>query len=504
MRKVSVVMSSYNHQAFVAAAVESVLTQDYACWEMIVRDDRSDDDTAKILASYRDPRIKHLEAPVRLGGAESLNRCLDEATGEFVVVMNSDDVMLPHRISTELAAFDANPGLGAVFSHAEIIDESGRPYQGGERFDQAIFSQANRSQADWLRRFFEKGNCLCHPSAMIRKSVYEKVGRYDPHMLQLPDFDMWVRICAQFEIFVCQQPLLQFRVLRHGRNASSDSAASRERMAYELIQVLDRYTEPAILDQVHEIFPEWASAGDDRRKKLMALVNAALSLPSSPHHFFALTCLRRCVVPHTGADPGFMGEWFSRVLSANPFSLLFTQSLRCRVFAREHGAEFQGRAFSTRALVTGGGQRHVLALPAGTTQVRLEIEPGYSTLEISHLSLEDAHGGVLWNIEGSNGIQMQISGGTLLSSRGSSHLLAGGAEPTRLVLPEVPGGRLAQVAFTLEVHVDHVALVRENQRLFKEVKSLKKTLTEAGCGKRKHRKGSWLASLWAWMFHRKG
>lgn len=95
-----------------------------------------------------------------------------------------------------------------------------------------FFDQENRSQGQWLRRFFDLSNCICHPTILIRKSCYEELGDYNNRLRQLPDFDMWIRLVKRYEIFISDRELINFRILP-GENASSQTATNSIRTINE-------------------------------------------------------------------------------------------------------------------------------------------------------------------------------------------------------------------------------------------------------------------------------
>ena len=113
---------------------------------------------------------------------------------------------------------DSNPNYAACFTHADLVDEDGREIH----FLDNVFIQPNRSQAEWLSHFFTKGNCICHPSMLMRRAVYRELGLYNGALRQLPDFDMWVRVAKRYPIHIIQTVLTSHRrFLASGENTSS-------------------------------------------------------------------------------------------------------------------------------------------------------------------------------------------------------------------------------------------------------------------------------------------
>src|SRR3712207_3309219 len=199
MPKVSVVVPSYNHERFVSQSIRSALEQTVSDLEVIVVDDGSRDGSVKVIETIEDPRLRLVTFPENIGAAEATNRGISDATGEFIAILNSDDAWVPNKIEQQLSIFDSRPDLGAVFSWAQFVDEKDQPINPEDLPFGRVFEERNRSRGLWLRRFLLQSNCLCHPSILIRRAVYDKVGLYDERFRQLPDFDMWIRVCSLFD-----------------------------------------------------------------------------------------------------------------------------------------------------------------------------------------------------------------------------------------------------------------------------------------------------------------
>ena len=123
---VSVLMPAYNHERYVAAAVESVLSQTYPEWELIVIDDASQDGTWEVLQSFEDERLRLYRHDSNQGAHATLNEALGMARGEFVAIINSDDVFAPARIAACLETLhDTDADL--VGSDIVLIDAAGEP-----------------------------------------------------------------------------------------------------------------------------------------------------------------------------------------------------------------------------------------------------------------------------------------------------------------------------------------------------------------------------------------
>jgi len=314
--KVSVVMASYNHAAFVHEAIGSVLAQSYQDFELVITDDGSGDGTADVVRAVADPRIRLNAFTKNQGAGAAMNDAITRARGEYIAVLNSDDCFLPGKLQRQVDFLEAHPGIGAVFGLPQFVDEQGRLFQERRHAFFGVFVDTNRSRQEWLRYFFQKGNCLCHPTIMVRKSCYKKAGLLDPLLMQLPDLDLWVRLCAAYDIHVLPEKVTAFRILGQERNVSAPSEAKLARLAWEIPAVLAHY---ALLPEqtLREIFPE----GDPAHPARMVLALAALQVRRPGYVQFGLGLLQECLRQDSGSFS--RAEYFRLVGEADPYAAGF-------------------------------------------------------------------------------------------------------------------------------------------------------------------------------------
>jgi glycosyltransferase involved in cell wall biosynthesis len=289
---VSVAMKAYQHERFVGAAIESVLNQSFADFELVVTDDGSTDGTAAAIARYDDPRIRFERFPENRGIAAAMNATVRRARGEFVAILNSDDLALPGRLERQVAYLRDHPGVAAVFSVPVQIDERGEPTEAFGSLFAVPFADPNAPRTAWLRHFFLRGNSLCAPSAMIRRAALTAIGPDDVRLAHLHDLDRWVRLLEAHEIRVLDEPLTAFRILDGARNASAARPDTRLRDAFESFQIFKRYRR--FRDELlREIFAaDIAREGIDPSLTGQALLGAvALTGQNAWHPFFALDTL---------------------------------------------------------------------------------------------------------------------------------------------------------------------------------------------------------------------
>ncbi len=213
---VSVLMSAYNHEKYVAKTVDSVLNQTYKNIEFLVADDCSSDNTCSELLKYEKEIDEiHLFDENAYGRLNFLSLI---AKGKYIAIINSDDVWEKDKIKKQVCYMENHPEIVACFTGAQCIDENDNPMD----FD--LFLNQNMKKESWMRQFYMYGNCLAHPSVLIRKEVYQELQNSGISMFrQLPDYWMWVKLVQNNEIHVIEQDLLKFRMHESGNDANTSA-----------------------------------------------------------------------------------------------------------------------------------------------------------------------------------------------------------------------------------------------------------------------------------------
>lgn len=258
--KVSVILTSYNHAAYVAAAIESVLNQTFADFELLIVDDGSRDNSREGIKTFNDPRIKTFLYEENRGSNIAIREALNSARGKYIAVHHSDDLWTFDKLEKQVAFLDANKNYAACFTWVSFIDEQGNSKElDAEDNYRNVFDKDNRSRAEWLNYFFYNANCLCHPSVMIRRDVYEKYKLLDMYGLwQLPDYLMWIRLCFHAEIFILPERLTKFRLRRtRQENTSAASYDKLIRADLEFYFIAQEFADNFKDDKFFlEVFPE--------------------------------------------------------------------------------------------------------------------------------------------------------------------------------------------------------------------------------------------------------
>lgn len=202
---ISVIMSVYNAAPYLAQAITSILAQTDGDFEFLIINDGSTDTSSAILADFahQDRRIRVIEQPNH-GLVFSLNRLLDEARGIFIARMDADDISHPDRFARQRAFLDAHPDYGVIGSWTADITEDGRP-RPMKRMDQPT------NHAGFVRAIDAGAPLLCHPSAMLRRSVLARVGGYRAAFRHCEDYDLWLRLANVTCLASLPDRLLQYR-----------------------------------------------------------------------------------------------------------------------------------------------------------------------------------------------------------------------------------------------------------------------------------------------------
>ena len=236
--KVTVMLPSYNHEKYVAEAIGSCLNQTFTDFEIMMSDDCSTDNTVEVARQFQDERLIIHQFEHNVGATANHYYCYAQANGEYIALMNSDAVWLPDHLEKKVKYLDEHPECGAVFSWAMAIDEDSKVID--PCMD--VFQQSNRTREEWLRRFFTGGNCICHPSMLIRKEAYQQVGFYSYTLRQLPDFDQWIRVLKKYTIHIMQEVQVKHRrCIRTMTNTSAPVLANSIRDINESAFILQHF-----------------------------------------------------------------------------------------------------------------------------------------------------------------------------------------------------------------------------------------------------------------------
>jgi len=223
--KISVVIAVHNGERYISSTIQSLLEQTYKDFEIIIVVNCSDDTTMEILKSLQDPRIKIFETNI-CQLTYNLNYGLQQASGDYVVRIDADDMATPNRLQKQLKTIEQFD-YDVVGSNITYIDENTNIV--GEK----IYPATNES----IRSCIYYKNPLAHPSVMYKKKiVLDNSGYLNGKVSE--DYDLWLRLMRNKKIkfYNIQEPLTMYRI--HGNQARGNKLAYAEIAGYFLREAL--------------------------------------------------------------------------------------------------------------------------------------------------------------------------------------------------------------------------------------------------------------------------
>jgi len=204
----SVLIPAYGTEAYIAAAIESVLAQSRTDWELVVVDDGSPDRLADVVARYlSDSRIRLIRQR-NAGVAAALNRAAAASKAPYLVKLDSDDFLLAGYLQAVASVLDARPDVGVVSCDAFVVDEACGRIQ--RRTYRCAFPRDIHCQPHRLARLLEQNFILA--IATIRRTMFTAVGGFDDDPRVIEDWDLWLRlVAAGVEIEILERPLAVYR-----------------------------------------------------------------------------------------------------------------------------------------------------------------------------------------------------------------------------------------------------------------------------------------------------
>jgi alpha-1,3-rhamnosyltransferase len=202
-----VIIASYNHARYIEASINSVINQTYKNIELLVIDDGSKDDSPAVLKRLQEQHGFDLRFQANQGLARTLNDAIARAKGDLIVPFGSDDIMLPHRIATQVEYMNGKPEVGICSANIETIDQDGNVMGARE--------QRNRNlpfrRLDFDDLFLDRKPGPMAATLMLRREALEKVGGFN-HDIRLEDVYIELSIArAGYFIDVLGEVLAQYR-----------------------------------------------------------------------------------------------------------------------------------------------------------------------------------------------------------------------------------------------------------------------------------------------------
>ena len=196
-------MGALNEEKRLPRAIRSILDQTCRDFELLIVNDGSTDGTPRVLEEFakQDGRVRWFQNASRQGLGGSLNRCAGEARGEFLARMDADDVSLPSRLEEQVCFLDAHPEVDIVGTAAYKVDDTGK----------ITGTMSAEPDHDRMVRRIYRRNPFIHPSVMMRRVTFARLGGYDESLpLGCEDYDLWLRASRSCRFANLSKPLLMY------------------------------------------------------------------------------------------------------------------------------------------------------------------------------------------------------------------------------------------------------------------------------------------------------
>lgn len=218
MPRVSILMPTYNSAAYIKKSIDSVCSQDFKDWELIIIDDGSTDNTYDIVASFQailQNRLTYIRTHNQ-GASLARNVGLKLCRGAFIAFLDSDDIWDSQKLSKQLEIFDQNPSIDLVFSNALIIDSNDL----STNKNYVKPSELEIPAKQIYTQILAKRNYIPFSSIVVKKPVADEVGEFDDAFKSSQDSDWLLRLASKHMILGINENLVFYRV--HGASISSD------------------------------------------------------------------------------------------------------------------------------------------------------------------------------------------------------------------------------------------------------------------------------------------
>ncbi|PLY07639.1 MAG: hypothetical protein C0625_05535 [Arcobacter sp.] len=210
--KVSIIMNCYNSDEYLKIAIDSAMNQTFKNWELVFWDNQSTDESANIVKSYNDERIKYFYAPVHTPLGEARNLAIEKAEGEWVCILDCDDIWHEDKLKSSFDMLDEykhKDEVSLLYSKTIYINEKGEEFG---RFHEHYSGRIH----DLL---LEKGDFIFISSAIFRKDVLDKVGKIDVNLHYAEDYDVLLKVTKDYSALCIDKFHTFYRV--HSNNLTN-------------------------------------------------------------------------------------------------------------------------------------------------------------------------------------------------------------------------------------------------------------------------------------------
>lgn len=272
----SIVLSTYNEEKYIAKSIQSILDQSYPYFEFIIVNDGSTDNTLQIIKSFVDSRIVIIDKP-NTGLPDSLNEGIKAAKYDWIARMDGDDIAAPNRFETQVQYIDDS--VGVIGGQFKTIDEN-------DKLSNTSISSKPLKYSTCKWWLLLGMSPLAHPTVLIRKSCLLEHGGYDTNFRAAQDMELWGRLSPDVKIINIPESVLFYR--KHSNNISNKRKGLQMQLTFlgflkYVLQIrrplnadefikFKNYFEDKCLIQKNESLFDWSHNGRGLLRKIKIII----------------------------------------------------------------------------------------------------------------------------------------------------------------------------------------------------------------------------------------
>lgn len=222
--KVTVMMPVYNGEKYIAEAIKSLLVQTFEDFELLIMNDGSTDGTVRIIKSFDDQRIRLIENGKNLGTILTRNKGLKECRGEYIAMLDSDDLAKPTRLKKQVDFLDKHPDFGIIGSWVDLINSQSKPLGSNWK---------NNFAPEEIPIFLLFHTCFSMSAVMVRKSAVPVEGFIEGY-IPAEDYEIWIRITNKWKSYNLPEILTTYRI--HANSLSKTQSELQNTVVNKIVK----------------------------------------------------------------------------------------------------------------------------------------------------------------------------------------------------------------------------------------------------------------------------
>jgi glycosyltransferase involved in cell wall biosynthesis len=240
MPRVSIIMNVRNGAAYLRESLDSVLAQTYSDWELIIWDDRSTDESANIVAEYRDERICYILSPEDTPLGPARDRAIRQAKGEWLAFLDQDDIWLPNKLEKQMALADDEPKPGLIYGRTIVFGGQQRERDFDHRHEFQLLPEGAI-----FRRLFIDSCFISMSSAVLLRSAVEELGGIPDSIRVIPDYYLFTAVARRYPAVAVQEVVCRYRL--HPGSLTNSNASRVQEEIVNLIEMWAPHLDPALV-----------------------------------------------------------------------------------------------------------------------------------------------------------------------------------------------------------------------------------------------------------------